>query len=355
MVGREAGIERTMYQHLSERFRLFAETECQDSSPLYAALCQGIAQDEALLDIAARSAPGQPVPNLLLASVHYLLSHQTSHALAGYYPTFATTPCPPTDAFPAFRQFVSANREDVLSLLQTRLVQTNEVRRCAYLFPAISLAASAFERRPLALVEIGTSAGLNLLWDQYRYSYGGSQIFGNAASPVHVASSFRGRSPSILSAPLLPISHRIGLDLNVIDTSDIDQVAWLRALIWPEHHERRDLIDAALRVPRRAELDMRTGDGFSMLSGLAEEISEESLLCVYHTHVANQISNDERARFLRTIETLGAKRDVVHIFNNIKPHLHLTAYRSGRLIDLPLASTDGHARWIEWLAEDRTP
>jgi hypothetical protein len=177
-------------------------------------------------------------------------------------------------------------------------------------------------------------------------------VYGDASSPVLVTSSFRGHAPAILSAPLPAISHRVGLDLNIIDTSVPDQVDWLRALVWPEHHERRSLMDAAIRRRAEMNLDLRVGDGFSMFEDLAEELPPDSVLCVYHTHVANQISRESRAAFLKSIEKLGAKRDIIHVFNNIKPNLHFTAYRAGELIDMPLANTDGHARWIEWLRED---
>jgi hypothetical protein len=70
--------------------------------------------------------------------------------------------------------------------------------------------------------------------------------------------------------------------------------------------------------------------------------------------MANQISQEARETFLKTIDRLGAKRDIVHVFNNITPNLHFTGYCRGRLIDMPLANTDGHARWIEWLQKDKS-
>jgi hypothetical protein len=338
-----------MSHHFSGRFRTFAEAECKNSSPLYHALSLAIAEDDAILDIAAHSSPNQPVPNLFFAAVQYLLSSDSDHPLAAFYATYRNPPENPSKAYPAFRDFVLNHRQDILTLLATRLVQTNEVRRCAYLLPAFLFATSHFEVKPLALVEIGTSAGLNLLWDQYRYSYGDSNVYGDLSSPVHVTSSFRGDIPTVLSAPLPTISHRIGLDLNIVDTSIPDQADWLRALVWPEHHERRSLMNAALDRRKAIRLDLRAGNGFSMFKNIADEISDESLLCVYHTHVANQISEQARESFLKTIAELGARRDLVHVFNNIKPNLHLTAYRQGQSIDLPLANTDGHARWVEWL------
>lgn len=137
--------------------------------------------------------------------------------------------------------------------------------------------------------------------------------------------------------------------MNIVETSDPDQIAWLRALIWPEHQERRSLMDAALARRNAASLELHQGDGFAMFEALSGGIPETSLLCVYHTHVANQIPTASREAFLQVIERTGQRRDIVHVFNNIKPSLHLTAYRNGNVLDLSLANTDGHARWIEWL------
>lgn len=344
-----------MNSHLSEQFKAFAERECKETSPLYYSLSHLIALDEGVLEIAEHTRSGQPVPNMLFATVHYLLVADSAHPLSAFYATCTAEPENPSDAWPEFQNFVFRHREEIISLLQSRFVQTNEVRRCAFLFPAFLFAASLFEPRPLALVEIGTSAGFNLFWDQYQYSYDDSTTYGVTSSPVLITSSFRGTIPSVLSESIPEISHRIGLDLNVIDTSHSDEVAWLRALVWPEHYERRHLMDAALkkREEMQNDLDLRVGNGFAMLEEVAKEIPIESLLCVYHTHVANQISKTAQETFLRSLEELGKQRNVVHLFNNIaKPHLHLTAYRDDQLIDLPLAKTDGHGRWIEWLQKN---
>ncbi|QDT99486.1 DUF2332 domain-containing protein [Gimesia aquarii] len=341
-----------MSHRLAEKFRNFAERECKGTSPLYYILSHSIAQDNDVLEIAGQVQKGQPVPNLFFAAVHYLLVSGSSHPLAAFYASCAPEVETSLDAWPEFKDFVHSHRQIIVSLLQSRFVQTNEVRRCAFLFPAFLFAASQFKPQPLALLEIGTSAGLNLLWDQYQYSYGDSTTYGDTSSPVLIRSRFRGNKPSVLSEPVPEISHRIGADLNIIDLSHPDEVAWLRALVWPEHHERRDLMDAALekRGEMQPDLDLRMGDGFAMLDETAEEIPTESLFCVYHTHVANQISKTEQEAFLSSIQRLGKQRDIVHLFNNIaQPHLHLSAYRDGQLLDLPLAKTDGHARWIEWL------
>ena len=338
-----------MSDALAGRFREFAHAECAGSSPLYFALALGLADDPDVLEVARHAAPGQPVPNLLFAAVHALIARDAAHPLAACYADLTPDPAAPESAFPVFRDFVCARRDDIIALLRTRLVQTNEVRRSAYLFPACLFAAHLFTPRPLALIEIGCSAGLNLLFDRYRYAYGDGETFGDPGSDVLITSMFTRARPAALGMATPVIIQRIGLDLNVIDTTVPDEAAWLRALVWPEHHERRHLMDAALRRRREVALDLRSGDGFAMFADVVGGIPAGTLPFIFHTHVANQISEAARQEFLGVIDRLGATRDVIHVGNNIWPHLHLTAYRDGQRMDMPLARTDGHARWIEWL------
>ncbi|MEM6914976.1 MAG: DUF2332 family protein, partial [Verrucomicrobiota bacterium] len=159
------------------------------------------------------------------------------------------------------------------------------------------------------------------------------------------------------------ISHRIGLDLNIIDCRNPDEAAWLRALVWPEHQERRATLDAAIQHRSAFELDLREGDGFSMVSDVVRQIPDTSVVCIYHTHVANQISPETQELFLSELSEIGSDRDLIHVFNNIHPklyspsdtpdlsafHLYSTVYQNGITKGVPLATTDGHARWFNWL------
>lgn len=339
---------------LSAQFEQFAETECRGSSALYYTLAKAIARDESLLAIAAHAGAGQPCPNLFLAAVHYLLSDAQNESLTAFYPDFNSTSRPEADAFPAFKHFVVHRKADIIALLQTRLVQTNEVRRCAYLLPAFQLIARYARGRPLALIEIGTSAGLNLLWDHYRYTYNlESRRWGRTDSPVAIAAEIRGTSRPPLEAAPPSISHRIGFDLKIVDVRDAEQVQWMRALVWPEHGERRALLDVAMSYRGQFQLDLRTGDGFALAPSLLEELPAECVPCVYHTHVANQVPVKTLQRFQGQLTEAGRNRDIVHLHNNIKPLLHLTASFDGQTIDLPLARTDRHGQWFEWLVSSR--
>src|SRR5262249_31479728 len=151
--------------------------------------------DPEVLSIAAAAGAGQPAPNLLLAAVHYLLLGGTGHAVGDHYPSVSARAIPRGDPYPAFRAFCREQRDALVGLLATRRVQTNEVGRSACLLPALSQVARAGGGRPLSLIEIGASAGLNLRFDRYRIEYHvepdsrradamGGRAWGDAASPV---------------------------------------------------------------------------------------------------------------------------------------------------------------------------
>jgi hypothetical protein len=131
-------------------------------------LSLSIASDQDLLRLAAEAPQGQPVPNLLLGAVYYLLHQQPDSELASYYPSLTNSAQTFTEVYPCFRQFCLAKRAIIVDLLHTRRVQTNEVRRWAYLYLAFSHVFELGIGMPLSLIEIGTSAGLNLLWDYYQ-------------------------------------------------------------------------------------------------------------------------------------------------------------------------------------------
>ncbi|RYG73071.1 DUF2332 domain-containing protein, partial [bacterium] len=155
---------------LASVFREFAR-ECHGSSALYQALSLRIAEDPEMLTLAAFAQPRQPVPNLLFAAVHAILLRDGDADLSPYYGSLVPDPLPPPGAFPTFRAFALEHGDEIKATLTERLVQTNEVRRAIYLASALARLSREFPERPFHLIEIGTSAGLNLLLDRFGYEY----------------------------------------------------------------------------------------------------------------------------------------------------------------------------------------
>jgi hypothetical protein len=341
---------------LAHHFQRFGERECVPASPLYGRLAVGIAGDAELLAIAA-TARARPVPNLFLAAVHFLLLQGSAHPLAAFYPDLvADSQAQATgDPFPLFRAFCLEHTSAIASLLATRRVQTNEVRRCACLLPAFMVAARRMGNRPLALIEIGASAGLNLLWDQYRYDYGAGGQCGNPAAPVLLACELRGDRRPPLTAPMPAIATRVGLDLHPIDACDRDAALWLRALIWPEQRDRAVLLAQAIEVARQHPPPLLAGDAIALLPEVLANIPADAALCIYHSFTLNQFPSEARERFATLIAACAAQRDLALIaieWREPYPSVDLSLFQDGARADLRLAHCDAHGGWIEWLMPD---
>ena len=147
-------------------FAEFART-AKPRAPLYHRLATGIAADPVLAGLLLSAPPMQRQPVLLFACVHdLLLAGRPDVGLARYYPDLAAQP-DDGDPMPAFRAFVATQADELAELLVTRSTQTNEIGRCALLVPAFGIVAA--EVGPLAHVDVGASAGLNLMLDRYQY------------------------------------------------------------------------------------------------------------------------------------------------------------------------------------------
>lgn len=339
---------------LAARFRRFADVECGETAPLYAHLARSIADDDARLDLAAHAPPGQPAPNLLLGAVHFLLLRGEPGPLARFYPSLTPAPAPPVDAYPAFVDFCMAHVGAIEDLLATRRVQTNEVRRCAYLFPAFALVAALADHRPLALIEIGTSAGLNLMWDRYGYRYGGDATYGDRESPVQLTCMLRGDGRPPLPGHVPRVARKVGIDPHVIDLDDRDEALWLRALVWPDHRDRAATLARAVEIARRDPPELVRGDGVALLPDVLRAIPRDLAVCVFHTHTLNQFPVEARERLSAVLAEHGAARDLHRVsadwIGTTDPELTLTSWRSGREAHRLLAYTDPHARWLDWRA-----
>lgn len=330
---------------LAQSFVRFAE-ECRAlQSPFYAQLSQSIAQDDQLLSIAAQ-AGSRPETNLFFAAVQYLLQNGVEHPVANFYPNVTSSP-QSGDPFPNFRDFCFTHQQAILDLIAVRRVQTNEVRRCAFLMPAFNLVYQQNHQNPLAMIDVGTSAGLNLLWDQYHYNYNG-QTYGNLDAPVQIQTELRGDKHPSLNDPLPEVTYRIGLDLHPVDVKEPDQAAWLRALIWPEHKDRHHMLRAAIQMFINNPQTLRTGDALQTVPQTLNEIPSNTTLCICHSFTLNQFSPEMREQF-DTLLTTHSKIRPIYRISAEGNSLDLRTYNQGKCTTQNLAEVNPHGRWINWL------
>ena len=341
-------------KEIAVSFARSAAHEFRGSSPLYERLAMGISKDQELLTLAS-SAISKPVPMIFLAAVHYLLLNGAVHALAELYPDIhPEPPAAEADPYPLFRDFCIHHRHEIENLITSYHVQTNEVRRCACLLPAFGIAAKQAPGLPLTLVEIGASAGLNLLWDHYGYNYGNGNIYGNGISSVQLTCTLRGDRWPPFPETFPKIASRIGIDLNPVDIQDKSAVNWLSAFIWPEHSARFDLLHHAIEIARNNPLDLRKGNALELLPGIMETVPLDVLPCLVHTFVSNQMSPEARNGMVNIIADYGSKRDICCISIDLSekykyPRLELLSYADGVKAHRHLANCSGHSRWLEWI------
>ena len=190
-------------------------------APLYARLSAGIAGDDELAGLLLTAPVTQRQPVLLFACVHALLLDGPDDPLARHYPNLTPDP-DPGDPLPAFRAFCRSHRGALEHLLRTRSTQTNEIGRCALLLPAFGLVAA--EVGAVTHLDVGTSAGLNLLLPSYCYRYEPQGTDGEVctvgdASPVILTCGTRGKVPIPGTMPEVVRSR--GLDRTPIDARDV--------------------------------------------------------------------------------------------------------------------------------------
>ncbi len=161
----------------SRRYRSMAERQLRGSSPTYERLCLGVADDREVLALLDTLPAPKRQPNLLLAAARFL---------AG-----------PVEAYAPFREWVVGHWGELSATMSARRTQTNEARRCAVLLPALAALGG-----PLALLEVGASAGLCLYPDRYAYRYGDGRVIGS--SPVVLDCHSSGPVP----IPNTPIASR---------------------------------------------------------------------------------------------------------------------------------------------------
>ncbi|MCC2109032.1 MAG: DUF2332 family protein, partial [Hyphomicrobiales bacterium] len=172
------------------------------------------------------------VPLRCCAALNTLVRRGRAPALAAFYP-----PNDPGDDEPFWRAIeatIAAQGADMTAFLGSP-PQTNEVVRSAVLLGGFLTIAEAVGR-PLALYELGASAGLNLLFDRYAYDLDDNRKWGDAKSPVRIGSVWKGRAPA-LTTPL-KIASRAAVDLRPVDARVSDDRERMLAYIWPEQTER---------------------------------------------------------------------------------------------------------------------
>jgi hypothetical protein len=241
---------------IHDRFAGFANFA---ASTLYGRLSGGVAEDQEVTSLLLEAREGQRWPMLLLAAVNLEVRRSGE--------PFPQTP-------EELSRYVREHREELLPTIRTRSTQTNEVGRCAYLLPCF---AAASDGRPLAMIEVGTSRGLVLNWDRYRYDYGDGLSAGDPASRLTLECELRGGTPPVETPPVV---HRVGVDLSPGPDDE-----WLRACVFADQARRLERLDAALAIAHEHPPPLVQGDALELLPELIAAAPEDAQVIVFHTAV----------------------------------------------------------------------
>jgi hypothetical protein len=310
-----------MTERLAARYRRFAEAEARGHSPLYEALATGVAGDPAVLAFLAALPPAKQQPNLLFAAMRFI--------------------CGTPADWGAFRAGLLGHAPAIRAVMMARATQTNEPARCAVLLPVLARLP-----QPLALIEVGASAGLCLLPDRYGYDYG-RRLGGGP--PVFACRLAGGLAPP---DAVPKVVWRAGLDLDPVDVADEDQMAWLEALVWPDQPHRLARLRAAVAVARQAPPRIVRGNLLHDLSALAAQAPQNATLVVFHTAVLAYVTDiAARAAFVDAVRGCGAvwiSNEAPGVFPEIAARAG-TPPRPGSFLlavdGKPVAWTDPHGAW----------
>lgn len=338
-------------------FRTVAEVRAAGGyAPIYQQMAAGAAADPELLAIAATATPGQNPPSLLLGAAQFLLADHCDHPLARFYPALTGQPAPSDNPYPALRDFVLAHRNQIIAIVATRLVQTNEPARSSYLYPALLAAQHLGGGKPLALIEIGPSAGLTLVPDRYAYDYGTGVLYGDPTSPMVLSCALRGEIAPPLAGSL-SVQWRTGVDVHPLDLGDPADRQWLRALIWPDHPDRAQRLDLAARAAARGPLpQVHQGDATATMPDLLAHAPHDTTVVVFHTAVLAHFTQQARAAFVQRLLELSTKRPIIWVQGEPRPdeepRLRLAQLDDGQTqIDHPLGRYHPHGAWLEWVSQ----
>jgi hypothetical protein len=240
-------------------------------------------------------------------------------------------------------------RFDLIRQRLDRTVQTNEPGRSAVLFAGL-LWLTDRHRRPIRLLEIGASAGLNLIADRYSYVVDGREL-GDPESPLRFVDPWTPAPPIDLrdTASALEVVARAGCDPSPLDPTNADDQLTLLSYIWPDELHRIDRMRAALSVAARDRIPVAVRRGSEWLPEALAAGREDELTVVWHSVMRQYVDSEEWAAIERALD---GRDSVVRL--SMEPDLdqrarmQLTVHDPVGAPEVLLATCDDHGLPIRW-------
>jgi hypothetical protein len=295
-------------EHLAVVFRMQAAGCRNLGSPFYGDLCDLLAEDaerEGAVVVAMGAAATAPFDDMqhlrLIAGLHRLALSGESGTLAAHFPSTGGD----GDAYAMWPAVESVLRACPPALREAlaRPVQTNEVGRAAPLASAFAVVA-ARTGLPLRLLEIGSSAGLNLRLDRFWFEAGGVG-WGDRGSAVRFVDVWEGGAPPFGAAT--PVAARRGCDRAPIDVAVPGADLTLLSFVWPDQAERFARLRAALAIARDAPVTVDATDVAEWLPAQLAEPAPGVATVVFHSIVWQYLPPGTRRQVIGALRTAGAR------------------------------------------------
>jgi hypothetical protein len=212
-------------------------------------------------------------------------------------------------------------------------------------------AAELFGERTLDLVELGTSAGLNLVWDRYRYAYAHG-VWGPSKARLELAGTERGKVPAELLARVPAVRSRVGVDRAPIDVTSEEGALLLRSFVWADQTDRLELLDRAIEAVRADPPELLRGDFVHVLPGLLARRAPGALTVVFQTAAFGYLSAEQRERVRAALDEAGADAPLAFVTTG-DPRTGKSSWGL-RLVTWPggtrefLGHADYHGEWLDW-------
>jgi hypothetical protein len=324
------------YDEVAAQYLDFA-AHCEGESPCFVEWALGVAADEEVLAWVDRLPGLKKQPNIVFAAARW-------HGV------------PAPGPYAGLRDALLGDDGTIRATILARSTQTNEVGRLATLLPAF---ASVAPSGPVALIEVGASAGLNLFPDRWGFAWSTPEGVVELGPPPYLSCEVTGPAP--LPAALPEVAWRGGIDLNPLDVTDPEAMRWLETLVWPEEDDRRVRLRHAIDVAATDPPRLVRGDLLTELPSLVVEASAHGTVLVFHSAVAAYLTVGQRTELQRLMSDLVAEGSCHWISNeapNVLPDVTATAPEGerharhfvlgvdGRMV----GRTHGHGQYLEWLA-----
>lgn len=341
---------------IADLYHRFAD-ETAATSPTWERLCRWIARTPEVLEHLGSLPGAARQPNRFLAAVRFLDG--------------------PTDPGETFRTWVQQSWPEVEQVVLARTTQTNEPGRCAVTAPVL-----ASLPQPVALLELGASAGLCLLPDRYAYRLSGHESDGAAGGLADDRSGEVRPAGVDDRAPVLPcavtgtppgdpaglvVAGRLGLDLNPLDVTQEEIRRWLRALVWPGEEDREGRLAQALALaaddpPPLRQADL-TRDPARTIGDAVEELRTacpDATPVVVHSAVLAYLGRQDREAVCAAVRGSGARwlsMEGVSVVPGLEDRARALAdeHDLGRtpfvlaLDGGPVGLAQPHGRWVTWI------